>query len=240
MCTVTYLPISRGQFVLTHNRDVEPTRFAQQIVLRSERKPQIIFPQDPWAGGTWIAASEHGRCFSIMNGAFKPHMRLQKYRMSRGQLSLKIFNYLQVEDFFEEVDLVEIEPFTMIVMDNNKIFEFRWDGERRFLQSKNPDVPHIWAAAPLYDNYWQDRRRKWYEEWLARYPNPGPQEMMTFHKSAGDGDPAYDMVMQRPPYVATVSITQIGCSEDQISIHLQSLASSIEVSQSIKLRKAMQ
>ncbi|MBK9489945.1 MAG: NRDE family protein [Haliscomenobacter sp.] len=84
MCTVTYVSPAPGQFILTSNRDEAPSRGATRLVVEEKEGKRLIFPQDPAAGGTWIAAASNQRMVCLLNGAFEAHNRQTPYRLSRG------------------------------------------------------------------------------------------------------------------------------------------------------------
>jgi hypothetical protein len=66
MCTVSFLPRSRG-FYLAMNRDEKRDRFAALapavVDLKSHR---AVFPSEP-TGGTWISANDAGVCLALIN-----------------------------------------------------------------------------------------------------------------------------------------------------------------------------
>src|SRR5690554_7226187 len=83
MCTVTFIPKTKGDFILTSNRDEAPGRktFAPEIY--QEEGVQLMYPKDAVAGGTWIGLSGKKRAVSLMNGGFVSHIRKPYYRKSR-------------------------------------------------------------------------------------------------------------------------------------------------------------
>ena len=235
MCTVTFIPKKEGGFTLTQNRDVRPARFARLLVHEERGDAQIMYPKDSVAGGTWISASSNDRVFCVMNGAFQAHPMGGKYRMSRGLIALQFYDHDHSKLFFEQVNLEHIEPFTMIAFDQGLLYEFRWDGEKRYLLSKDPESEHIWASSTLYDAHWQGRRQFWFNQWLKEYPTRSSKEITAFHHLAGDGDSENDLVMNREDLVRTVSITMVERSKAKICLHLQSMVSDVTLSGRVEL-----
>ena len=130
MCTVSYVPDPSGGFVLISSRDEKPGR----KTMRPENDHGMLYPKDAVAGGTWISVDESGRVGCLLNGAFEKHESQKNYTRSRGSLILEAFEYDKVEDFFKNVSLSGVEPFTLIVIENNLLWEFRWDAKVKFIQ----------------------------------------------------------------------------------------------------------
>lgn len=221
MCTVTWLPQGSNQYLLTSNRDESPLRAAYGIC----RQGELIFPQDAGVGGTWIAASYSGRAAVVLNGAFELHLRRPPYRLSRGLMVLQYFEYQDVEDFMRRFEFQGMEPFTLVISEPGSLHELRWDEQRLHHQALNPAAPHLWASATLYNAEYRQKRQRWFEDWLSRYPAPSQQDILHWHQHAGEGDPWNDVVMNRNGLVQTVSITSINARAASGSMIFQDLLS---------------
>ena len=57
----------------------------------------------------------------MLNGAFTKHERNLPYRKSRGLIVLEIFEYKSFSDFVTDVDLHNIEPFTLVLAEKDKL-----------------------------------------------------------------------------------------------------------------------
>ena len=236
MCTVTFIPDESGGFTLTQNRDVRPSRYATELVQTDRSGELVLYPEDPIAGGTWISASSADRVFCVMNGALQSHEMGGKYRMSRGLIALQLFDYTSAYQFFQQIDLDQIEPFTMIAYDHGDLLEFRWDGQEKLLSQKDVDAKHIWASSTLYNAHWQGRRQFWFNQWTAEISTPTQEDILAFHLLSGDGDPENDLVMNRKDLVATVSVSMIKRQSNSIDFLLKSLASDIELRGQVNLK----
>jgi uncharacterized protein with NRDE domain len=219
MCTVTYIPKGAGKFRLTSNRDESPQRAAKGILHHNG----LLFPRDSEAGGTWIATSALGRAAVLLNGAFSLHIRRPPYRLSRGLMLLQFFEFNHVEDFKKNFDFKGLEPFTLIVWDQNALHELRWDENRLYYTKLNPEEPRVWASATLYNPENLQKRQNWFQQWLQEIPRPSDQEIMHWHRHAGEGDPWNDLVMNRHEMVKTVSITGISFEDREIQMFFQDL-----------------
>lgn len=210
MCTVSYLPVGANNFYLTSNRDEAPIRSTRQIEQQQlENGTSLVFPKDPQSGGTWIAISDRGRVLCLLNGAFENHKRKLPYRRSRGLVVLDAFAFDKLSSFFNEYDFLEIEPFTLIALEGTELFEFRWDGEKKYLQSLDHRQAYIWSSVTLYNKDYRQKREDLFQQFLQRESNPDLSEILDFHQSKGTGDSDNDFVMNRANIVRTVSITSI-------------------------------
>ena len=218
MCTLTYIPLSDNNCFITQNRDEFIGRAMPGLVKKSIAKKTVLFPQDKGGKGTWIATSDNRQIVCLLNGAFVKHKHRPPYRKSRGLVVLDYFASPDPKDFFESYDLDEIEPFTMVVYDNGKLYEWRWDEKERHLAIKDPKEKHIWASCTLYPPEHQFKRIEWFQAWQDSKINIDQAGVLDFHMNAGDGDPEYDLVMNRMDIVKTTSITSIQVKEKSLEM----------------------
>ena len=223
MCTVTFIVKKKGYYFLTSNRDEAPKRSATDLIEIVQNDKTIVFPQDPQAKGTWIAASNRNQLVCLLNGAFHKHDRRPPYRMSRGLMVLQFFKYSNADHFFEEFDFKGMESFTMIIFDKGNLYEFRWDEQQRHIKKLNPEKKHIWSSCTLYPLDWQQKRISWFEDWQKEIKHFDQSSILHFHKNSGEGNLAYDIVMNRKDIVRTVSITSMFLSPNNIQISHEDL-----------------
>ena len=91
MCTVTYLPLGNNDFILTSNRDEQPSRETIPPQEYVEDGVVLTYPKDVLAGGTWIGLSSKKRLICLLNGGFESYERESSYKMSRGVIVKAIF-----------------------------------------------------------------------------------------------------------------------------------------------------
>lgn len=210
MCTVTFIPFSKSDFILTSNRDEAPGRETLLPDLYIEEEVEIIYPKDKVAGGTWIGMGERKRVVSLMNGGFEPHRRKPSYARSRGLITKDLLTTSDILKYLSETDFSEIEPFTVIAVDWNeslKLLEIVWTGEEMHVLEK-PLEPKIWSSSPLYPKEWREQREDWFKEFLSSEKDTSSEKILDFHKIGGEGNKEYQLVMDRG-FVRTKSITQI-------------------------------
>src|SRR5690349_21615601 len=128
MCTVTYIPCGSKKFI-TSNRDEKTFRkkaLPPQFYLHGGIR--LIYPKDGDAGGSWIAVNENGNVAVLLNGGFEKHISKPPYRKSRGLVFIDVIKHISPSEYFLDADLFRIEPFTIIILEQNKLFECRWTG----------------------------------------------------------------------------------------------------------------
>lgn len=209
MCTVTFVPIG-GKIMLTSSRDEKITRApALPPAVADWRGKKIMYPTDPQSGGSWIGVNEHGHAAVLLNGAFTNHIPQTNYRLSRGRVFMDIISDKQPPLQFQRLSLSDIEPFTLIIVMPDQAWDFRWDGMQKHQRMLERDLPHIWSSATLYDPNGKQDRENWFNDFLIQNPTPTEEDILQFHLTGGNGDPAYNLVMQRSDLYATASITRL-------------------------------
>lgn len=195
---------------MTSNRDEKNWRpSAAAPAITEFPSGSILFPKDPHAGGTWIAAHENGNAIVFLNGGFVAHTPQPAYRKSRGLILLDLLDSHSPVNSFMIINLNNIEPFTAVVWEDKLLFECRWDGKRKHRLDLNEERAHIWSSVTLYDEPVISKRRSWFEQWLKNNPGPDGAAIMHFHQFTGDGDQHNDLLMDRGGKVRTVSVTQL-------------------------------
>lgn len=209
MCTVTYIPKGNSDFILTSSRDelVERTTLAPDFYDVDGVK--MLFPKDAVAGGSWIGISEKSRLICLLNGGFENHVRLEKYKMSRGVVVKELLKADDLSKAIADFDYDGIEPFTIIAIDWSfllKTTELVWDGEKTHI-SILPNEPKIWSSSKLYNASMKDKRKKWFKA-FSKDNAFESEDMYRFHTTAGEGDKNVNILMDRG-LLKTVSITQV-------------------------------
>ncbi len=225
MCTVTYIPINKTDFILTSSRDVpfvrEKAIFPKEYL---DDDVKITYPKDGQAGGTWIGHSSKRRLICLLNGGFKNHYLTVKpnitYRKSRGLIVLDLLKETEINSALSDIDLNQIEPFTLVIVDWNKtlqLLELVWDGKRKHVK-KLPQEKYIWSSSTLYDEKMKTLR----EDWFFKHKKYDASSVLDFHHKAGIGDKNIDVIMKREK-VGTVSITQVSKVEDTVTMDYEEI-----------------
>ncbi len=208
MCTVSFIPLQNG-FVLTSNRDekVDRRTIAPKVYLEKEVK--LLYPKDYLGGGTWIVAKENNTCMVLLNGAFVKHKKKPSYRKSRGVILIEIIQAQFPLLFFQEMNLENVEPFTIIILENNMLTEVKWDEVEKHIIPKSIKKPHIWSSATLYNRIQKNKRKQWFDN-FCRYNNPLElDKILSFHSNTQITNTEFGLIINREDNTKTVSITQL-------------------------------
>jgi uncharacterized protein with NRDE domain len=218
MCTVTYIP-TNDKYFISSNRDERKSRSrAIPPAVYEINQKKLIFPKDGDAGGSWIALHENGNAAVLLNGAFEKHVAMSPYRKSRGKIFLTIIGNEGPARYFHQLDLDQIEPFTLVLLEKDSLYEFRWDGKDKHARQLKKHRPYIWSSATLYEKSIVEKREQWFASFLNRNPQPTQKDIVAFHQFTGDGDTKNDLLMEREGVYATVSITSMLLTADRGSM----------------------
>lgn len=207
MCTVSYIPL-QGKCIITSNRDenaLRPSAFVpKEEIINGCR---VVYPKDPKAGGTWFAVNQNGTVAVLLNGAFEKHVPRAYYATSRGLVLLSIISNPAPVFYFQKTALDEIEPFTVIVFEDGKLCELRWDAATKHMKQLDPLQNHIWSSATLYSKEAVAKREVLFEKFTSPANNMNAASIIQFHSSNFD-DAENGFVINRNNCMVTFSITQ--------------------------------
>ena len=224
MCTLSYIP-KEEKYILTSNRDEHDSRALTAFpVKKSIEGQEVFFPQDPKAGGTWLATSNKNKTAVLLNGAFEAHPYHPPYGLSRGILLLDSYRFKNMPEFMENYDFQGIEPFTLLHFNTKgeqNIDELRWDGERLYHKTLSASKAHIWSSTMLYPPEVRKQREEWFNELLRS--DPDSNEMSHFHHFGGYSDEENKLKMDRGNGLRTISISQIIIKKNETSFLYQNL-----------------
>jgi uncharacterized protein with NRDE domain len=207
MCTVTFVPLKVG-FCITSNRDesvsrekaIPPTKY---IINNTE----IHFPKDPKAGGTWFAHNNKS-CIVLLNGAKEKHIDKQNYRKSRGLIVLDLITSENPIIEWNTIVLNKIEPFTIVVFTENKLFQLQWNEIEKNTIELDATQNHIWSSSTLYEKEIRAERAKWFTNFIKLEKNNDSKKLINFHQFTESDNKNFGLQINRNNLLKTISITQ--------------------------------
>ena len=218
MCTVSFIPVKDG-FYITTNRDEKNSRkTALHPAAYIFNNQEMFFPKDADAGGTWIVMKENGDTAVLINGAFENHEPTPPYRQSRGIILLELFSTVSPSDAFEKKELDHIEPFTIILFEENRLYEFRWDGNKKYFKPLE-QKPYTWCSATLYTDAAIKIKEQLFASFLADKPMPDQKDILHFHNQADYAKFQNAHMQVNEALYSTVSITSILISKTSCSMY---------------------
>lgn len=222
MCTLTFIPLDKHNYLFTTNRDEMPARHAGLPVNRLVNGVSVLYPEDKKEKGTWIlCTANYSLC--LLNGAFKKHENNPPYRKSRGIVMLEYLNYNSTLDFILNYNFDGIEPFTIVIIRLDKelmLEELHWDGSNFHYRNLDPQKPAIWASCVLFDDENQNLRQIKFNNWFSGN-DFSKESVLNFHKYIGADDLHSAVLMNRKNKVQTLSITQIRKSDKKLAMYYE-------------------
>jgi uncharacterized protein with NRDE domain len=207
MCTVTFVPTTNG-VCITSNRDekiARPKAIAPASYIINNK--EITFPKDPQAGGTWIA-HDNENIIVLLNGAQEKHISKGNYRKSRGLIVLDLISSNNALAKWKIIDLHEIEPFTIIFYNSEKLVKLQWNEVEKSTLELDKSKNYIWSSATLYAKEIREERAKWFDNFMLQTKKVNSHSLLEFHRFTESENLNYGLQINRNNLLKTVSITQ--------------------------------
>lgn len=219
MCTVSFV-YANNSFLLTSNRDEKITRPSaiEPKIYQTETK-KIIYPKDAKAGGTWFVVDEFGNAIILLNGGKTKHIAKEKYRLSRGVIVLELMASNAIVSTWKTIDLTDIEPFTLLVLEDKQPFQLQWSGEEKFTDELEINQTYIWSSSTLYTPDIQQQRAEWFVQYMNENKEISAEKMKLFHKNTEPKDTKNGLIINRDNLYKTLSVTQAIISGNSVFVN---------------------
>lgn len=217
MCTVSFVPLQNG-FLFTSNRDEKTYRptIAPKVYIKNDIK--LLYPKDEKAGGTWIVAKEDGTIIILLNGAFVKHQKKENYSKSRGVILMEIIQAADPLVCFLQMNLNNVEPFTLVIFQDNVLTEVKWDELEKHVFNKSIKKSHIWSSSTLYTRIQKLKRKQWFEDFCRHNMPLSIDKILSFHTNTQAANTKYGLVIDHGDETKTVSITQLLLKEEKLEM----------------------
>ena len=223
MCTVSFVN-ANGKIIITSNRDektLRPNAIEPKNYLINNKN--IIFPKDKKAGGTWFAVDEHSTILVLLNGADEKHIPKESYRKSRGLIVLELISGKSAIAAWKYIHLENIEPFTLVLFQNQKLYQLRWNETEKSALELDVNQNHIWSSSTLYPKEIREKRANWFYTFLDTKPEVDADELFNFHRYTQEENTEHGLVINRNDSLKTLSITQTVIEKNKVEIHYNDL-----------------
>ena len=230
MCTVSFV-CSKDKIIITSNRDekiIRPSAIPPKNYTLNGKN--IIYPKDSKAGGTWFVVDENGTVLVLLNGADEKHQVQVQYRKSRGQIVLEMISSASPMDFWNEIDLENIEPFTLVLFQDKQLFQLRWNGIKKSTIVLETDKNYVWSSSTLYPKTIREQRAIWFYSFLEVNPEITEAKMLHFHRYTENDNDENGLVINRNDELKTLSITQSVIEKNKVMIRYLDLMAENEYS----------
>jgi hypothetical protein len=224
MCTVTFVPATNGCF-LTHNRDEKLSRsIGTPPKVYANNGVKIAHPTDPDAKGTWFAINEFGFAACILNGAFYNTKLESNYTISRGLILLQIISNHTPQSIFNNINLSNVAPFTLIITNGSLLYDCRWDGTKKYIKQLTTTKNYIWSSTTLFTEAQHNIRKQWFANFCAKNKNAiTQQKILHFHSYTNPGKAADNLIMAIENSHRTFCITNATISQNQAELVFDNL-----------------
>ncbi|WP_437373067.1 NRDE family protein [Maribacter litoralis] len=219
MCTVSVIQ-HKDQVIITSNRDEKSTRpMAVNPKVYVLEKKKVIFPKDSLSGGSWFTVDEHANIAVLLNGAEEKHISKGNYRKSRGLILMEIIGNDSPIKYWKTINLTNIEPFTIVLLENSELFELCWNGiDKKHSRLKNNEH-YIWSSATLYSKAVREKREQWFAEFISKTSEVSAKKILDFHKNTQADDQENGLQINRKNLTKTLSITQSIIQKNKIEVN---------------------
>lgn len=207
MCTVSFVA-ANDKIIITSNRDEAVLRPALPPETYLINNKKITFPKDPKAGGTWYAVNESGTVLVLLNGADEKHKHLPPYSRSRGVIVLEIISSDASILHWDTIDLNGVEPFTLVLYEDSKLYQLRWNEIEKSRVDLDVTLPHIWSSTTLYPKEIREQRSEWFHEFMENKKNITETELLNFHRYTENSNAQNGLIINRNDALKTLTITQ--------------------------------
>lgn len=190
MCTLTYIPLKDGSYVVTHNRDEKFSRSIAKLPSGyfANGLP-VFYPKDPESNGTWMLTSECIFTLCLLNGADEFDGVEQVYEKSRGQIILDFFNFFSIEKMIAEYNFKGYGPFTLVLIDGHEpkvMHKLTWDSKVAQLTVLDASKAQIFSSSTLYSSADRKMREAKFEDFILSNGDIGVEQILDFHRSSFD------------------------------------------------------
>jgi hypothetical protein len=230
MCTVSFV-YANGKSIITSNRDekvIRESAIAPKNYLINNKN--IIFPKDQKAGGTWFAVNEDGTVIVLLNGASEKHQLKSNYRKSRGLIVLDLITSNSPILEWETLDLEGIEPFTLVLFQEGKLYQLRWNEIKKEAIVLDATQSHIWSSSTLYAAEIRQKRADWFLNFMDSNTNLVPEDLFHFHRYTENQNQEHGLVINRSDVLKTLSITQAVIEDNKVELFYTDLIAEKEFS----------
>lgn len=229
MCTVSFVA-TNTKIIITSNRDEAVLRTALPPQTYTINDKQVTFPKDPKAGGTWYATDENGNVLVLLNGADEKHKHRPPYNRSRGLVVLEIIGSSSPILHWDIINLEGVEPFTIVLYQDSKLYQLRWNGSEKNRVDLDTSEAHIWSSTTLYPKEVREQRAAWFHTFMQNNPTVTEAELFNFHRYTESSNVENGLIINRNDALKTLTITQTVIEHNSLRMNHYDLVDQTETS----------
>jgi hypothetical protein len=210
MCTVTFIPRSKG-YCLGMNRDEKRSRVKGLLpAVHESHGHRIIYPSEP-TGGTWIALNDQGVSFALINWYSIP-ARVISHTVSRGEVIPSVAaadSSIMVDRNLAQIPLKQTNPFRLVAVfpNSREIVEWRWD-LKQLTRKEHRWRAQQWISSGFNEPQAQKVRSATFKKALNQKKAGSLRWLRRLHRSHVPHSGPFSICMHRDDAV-TVSYTEV-------------------------------
>jgi len=229
VCTLTCVP---GPWLA---RETDPAPLLRVLFNRDERLARraavppvarefgsrcAALPIDSDGGGTWIAGSDLGAVFALLNvstGRFETNRFSD--RETRGRIIPSLLDAASLDVVvarMHRLDPTQFAPFRLLCVSPQRMFETWSDGWTLRTHQSCIDAPLMRTSSSLGDSVVASPRIRLFERRFARRPVP-LREQDAFHRYQSHARPEVSVLMSRAD-ARTVSVTTVAVDSQHVTM----------------------
>jgi hypothetical protein len=111
---------------------------------------------------------------------------------------------------------MDIEPFTLVLYVDQKLYQLRWNGIVKECLILNEKQNYVWSSATLYPKEVSAKRAEWFQQFLEANPEVTEEELYHFHRYTNADNQENGLVINRKEMLKTLSITQVTLEKNKV------------------------
>jgi hypothetical protein len=138
-------------------------------------------------------------------------------------------------DEWNSIDLSDIEPFTIVLFQNKKLYQLRWNEVEKSTLNLDVNQNHIWSSSTLYPKEIREHRVELFKIFIVSN-EISAEKLFQFHRYTKEDDSENGLIINRNGELKTLSITQTVIQENKIVLSYHDLQNQQEFTNSITIK----
>lgn len=178
---------------------------------------QVVMPIDPDGGGTWIAATDRGLVFAVLNGSATSDTSPEVPRPSRGLLIPALISSRSIDDVWDRLSTIDggaHRPWRLVVATSAALLEVEPRGSDLWRRLGPLPDRFMVTSSSLDEARARAMRQELFHEIVAA---PDVSAQRRFHEHQWPDRPELGVVMERAD-ARTVSRTSVSIAAGHVSL----------------------
>jgi len=151
-----------------------------------------------------------------------------------------VVNHNQVRsEFYNEYDFNGLEPFTLLIIENDQLFELIVNQSSVRLRELDCKKPYMYSSSTLYGTAIMEDRILTFYQWYYKRENITQEDVLLFHQKFLYKDEKEKPENQTNNILNTVSITSVYKTSQMAQIHYFDLINDIHMRKSLVLKNSI-